>query len=56
MPTDHGFGLAFAMCLVALVAALGFALSVPRRRRAGEVAPAPIVTPSRAGEPERVAA
>ena len=40
LPTDHGFQLAFVMCLVALVAALGFAIAVPRRRRADGLAPA----------------
>ncbi len=31
-PTNSGFGLAFSMCLIALVAAFGFAFVVPRRR------------------------
>ena len=31
IPTNHGFTLAFLMCLVALVGALGFAFAVPRR-------------------------
>jgi EmrB/QacA subfamily drug resistance transporter len=30
-PTDAGFGLSFLMCLIALAAAFGFALWVPRR-------------------------
>jgi hypothetical protein len=30
-PTSTGFTLSFAMCLVALVAALGFSIAVPRR-------------------------
>jgi EmrB/QacA subfamily drug resistance transporter len=57
LPTDSGFTLAFAMCLVALVGALGFAVAVPRRRRA-EVESAPVTVPvtHRSPEPERVAA
>jgi MFS family permease len=39
LPTNHGFTLAFGMCLVALVAALGFAFAVPRRGRAELRAP-----------------
>src|SRR5437879_1435734 len=31
LPTSSGFTLSFLMCLIALVAALGFALAVPRR-------------------------
>jgi MFS family permease len=31
IPTDSGFGLSFLMCLIALAAAFGFALWVPRR-------------------------
>jgi EmrB/QacA subfamily drug resistance transporter len=31
-PTNHGFSLAFGVCLIAIVGALGFALAVPRRR------------------------
>ena len=53
LPTDHGFELAFAMCLVALVAALGFAIAVPRRRRARA---AILPHPGQAAEPERAAA
>jgi MFS family permease len=41
LPTNHGFTLAFAMCLVALVAALGFAIAVPRSRRAEQLGRAP---------------
>jgi EmrB/QacA subfamily drug resistance transporter len=57
LPTSHGFELAFAMCLVALVAALGFALSVPRRRRVENLAGASAATPpERVEELEQVAA
>ena len=57
LPTDHGFELAFAMCLVALVAALGFALSVPRRRRAEKLTrPSATPRPEPVAELERVAA
>ena len=52
LPTSHGFELAFAMCLVAL----GFALSVPRRRRPTEAAPAPVMHRPARGEPDRIAA
>jgi hypothetical protein len=40
------------MCLVAL----GFALSVPRRRRPTEAAPAPVMHRPARGEPDRIAA
>ena len=57
LPTDHGFELAFAMCLVALVAALGFALSVPRRRRTEKLTrPSATPRPEPVAELERVAA
>ena len=35
IPTSSGFTLAFLMCLIALVGALGFALAVPRRAPPG---------------------
>ena len=50
-----GFTLAFAMCLVALVAALGFAIYVPRRRRSPARRRRPPVLDIHA-QPERVAA
>ena len=57
LPTNHGFELAFAMCLVALVAALGFALSVPRRRRTEKLTrPSATPRPEPVAELERVAA
>ncbi len=55
LPTDHGFQLAFVMCLVALVAGLGFAIAVPRRRRAPRLAPA-THPPEPVPDLERVAA
>ncbi len=58
LPTNHGFTLAFSMCVVALVAALGFAVAVPGRRGAeggaGEATRLPAIdSPS---ERQRVAA
>jgi EmrB/QacA subfamily drug resistance transporter len=56
IPTSSGFGLAFLMCSIALAAALGFAVTVPRRR-AVDVASKLAVLPERPhGEPERSAA
>jgi MFS family permease len=52
LPTSDGFTLAFLTCLIALVAALGFAIAVPRRR-AAEVHVAPAAARA---ELERVAA
>jgi hypothetical protein len=53
IPTNHGFSLAFVMCLVALVAALGFAFAVPRKGRSDG---AVIAHPRHAAQGERVAA
>jgi MFS family permease len=56
IPASSGFTLSFLMCLIAVGAALGFAVAVPRRSandRAPEVAVLPH-PPS--GEPERTAA
>ena len=56
IPTADGFTLAFLMCLIALVAALGFAVAVPRRRVA-ELKAARAAGPAPArSELERVAA
>jgi predicted MFS family arabinose efflux permease len=44
MPTSTGFTLSFLMCLIALVAALGFAVAVPRRS-ANDLAPTLAVLP-----------
>ena len=55
LPTDHGFSLAFGMCLVAVAGALLFALAVPRRQ--AKLAAAPATQNSRrAGDLERAAA
>ena len=56
IPTSSGFTLSFLMCLIALVAALGFALAVPRRS-ANELMPeVALLPPAPRGEPERAAA
>jgi MFS family permease len=56
IPTSSGFTLSFLMCLIAVAAALGFAVVVPRRS-ANELAPNVAVLPAPArGEAERSAA
>jgi hypothetical protein len=56
LPASTGFTLSFAMCLIALVAGLGFALAVPRRS-ANDLAREVAVLPhAPGGEPERAAA
>jgi MFS family permease len=56
IPTSTGFTLSFVMCMVALAAALGFAIAVPRRS-ANELAPNLVRVPDRPrGEPARSAA
>jgi EmrB/QacA subfamily drug resistance transporter len=55
LPTSAGFTLSFVMCLIALAAALGFAVAVPRRG-ASEQAPEAAALPAPAREPERTAA
>ena len=55
LPTSSGFTLSFLMCLIALVAALGFAVAVPRRS-ANDVTPEVALLPHPRGEPERTAA
>jgi hypothetical protein len=55
IPSSSGFTLAFLMCLIALVAGLGFALAVPRRS-ANERTSSVGVLPGRSGEPQRSAA
>jgi EmrB/QacA subfamily drug resistance transporter len=55
-PTSTAFTLSFLMCLIALVAALGFALLVPRRS-ANDLAEDAVLLPSHSSrEPERTAA
>jgi EmrB/QacA subfamily drug resistance transporter len=54
--TSSGFTLSFLMCLIALAAALGFALLVPKRS-ANDLKPEVMPLPrAQEGEPERVAA
>jgi MFS family permease len=57
LPTSSGFTLSFLMCLIALAAALSFALWVPRRS-ANDLAAEAALSPSRAapGDLERTAA
>jgi MFS family permease len=56
LPTSSGFTLSFLMCLIALAAALGFAIAVPRRS-ANELAPEVASLPQVPhAEPERAAA
>jgi MFS family permease len=56
IPTSSGFTLSFLMCLIALAAALGFAVAVPKRS-ANDLAPEVALLPHGSGsEPERAAA
>jgi EmrB/QacA subfamily drug resistance transporter len=56
IPTASGFTLSFLMCLIALAAALVFALAVPRRS-ANDLAPeVALLEHAPRGEPERTAA
>jgi EmrB/QacA subfamily drug resistance transporter len=56
IPTSSGFTLSFLMCLIALAAALGFAVAVPKRS-ANDLAPEVALLPhGSGGEPERAAA
>ena len=56
IPTSSGFTLSFLMCLIALAAALGFAVTVPRRS-ANDLAPEVALQPhAPRGELERAAA
>jgi EmrB/QacA subfamily drug resistance transporter len=55
LPTDTGFALSFLMCLIAMVAAFGFALYVPRRGAYAETEIVALPEPERA-QPERSAA
>src|SRR4051812_25151906 len=55
LPTSAGFTQSFLMCLIALAAALGFALTVPRRS-ANDLASEVALLPNARGEPERTAA
>ena len=53
--TSSGFTLSFLMCLIALAAALGFAVAVPRRS-ANDLTPEVALLPHARGELERAAA
>jgi EmrB/QacA subfamily drug resistance transporter len=55
VPTDRGFALSFLMCLIALAAAFGFALLVPRRGAYTETEVVPLPDAQARG-PERSAA
>jgi EmrB/QacA subfamily drug resistance transporter len=56
LPTSSGFTLSFLMCAIALAAALGFAVAVPRRS-ANDLTASMAVLPDRPhGEPQRSAA
>jgi MFS family permease len=56
LPTSSGFTLAFLVCLIALVGALGFAVSVPRRSANDLTREVALLPQARPGEPERTAA
>ncbi|MDX6644189.1 MAG: hypothetical protein QOD76_2151 [Solirubrobacteraceae bacterium] len=55
MPASSGFTLSFAMCLIAVAGALGFALAVPRRS-ANDQREVVLVPHGHRAEPERAAA
>jgi nitrate/nitrite transporter NarK len=54
--TSSGFTLSFLMCLIALAAALGFAIAVPRRSANDLASEVALLPPAQRGEPERSAA
>jgi EmrB/QacA subfamily drug resistance transporter len=56
VPTVSGFTLAFLMCLIALAAALGFAVAVPRRRASDRTAKVAVLADRPRGEQSRTAA
>jgi EmrB/QacA subfamily drug resistance transporter len=56
IPTSSGFTLSFLMCLVALAAALGFAVAVPRRSANDPMPEVALLPQSPGGELERAAA
>ncbi|MDX6688768.1 MAG: hypothetical protein QOG15_225 [Solirubrobacteraceae bacterium] len=56
IPTAAGFTASFVMCLIALVAALGFAFTVPRRSANDLTANVAVLPDSARGAPERSAA
>jgi MFS family permease len=56
IPASSGFTLSFLMCLVALAAALGFAVAVPRRSANDLARDVAVLSPPPSGRPERAAA
>src|SRR3954451_8024186 len=57
IPASSGFTLAFLMCLIAVVGAVGFAIAVPKRRAREDEARVAVLPPGRvAGERARSAA
>jgi EmrB/QacA subfamily drug resistance transporter len=56
IPTSNGFTLSFLMCLIALIAGLGFALAVPRRSANDPMPEVALLPHTPRGEPERAAA
>jgi predicted MFS family arabinose efflux permease len=56
LPTSSGFTMSFLMCLVALAAALGFAVAVPIRSANDLAAEVALMPHAPRGEPERTAA
>ena len=56
IPTSSGFTLSFLMCLIALAAALGFALTVPRRSASDLTPEVALLPQAPGGEPGRSAA
>jgi EmrB/QacA subfamily drug resistance transporter len=56
MPASSGFTLSFLMCLIAVAAALGFAVAVPRRSANERTQEVVLVPHGQRAEPERAAA
>jgi MFS family permease len=56
IPTSSGFTLSFLMCMIALMAALGFAVAVPRRSANDLSYEVGLLPHAPRGEPERIAA
>lgn len=56
IPASSGFTSSFVMCLIALAAALGFALAVPRRSANDQTPEVALLAHPSRGEPERSAA
>ena len=56
IPTSSGFTLSFLMCLIALAAALGFAVAVPKRSANDLASEVALLPHGSGGEPERAAA